>query len=123
MSMGKISIMFLMILVLSAIAISGQGQTSQSAAATTTTTTTDQLYWSFDKGFEGWERTGSVPPWHTMESAIQWYDQWGSAQGVIVIDACESTPSGYQEVHAMGGIKKSVTLPKNAEKITFIVFN
>jgi len=80
-----------------------------------------QLYWSFDKDFQGWERTGSVPPWHTMESAIQWYDQWGGAQGVIVIDACESTPNGYQEVHAEGGIKKDVTLPPDAEKITFNV--
>lgn len=79
----------------------------------------NRLYWSFDKGLDGWERTGSVPPWHTMESAIQWYDQWGGAQGVIVIDACESTPNGYQEVHAKGGIKKSVTLPQDAEKIIF----
>lgn len=77
--------------------------------------------WRFDKDFQGWERTGSVPPWQTVESAIQWYDQWGGAQGVIVLDACESKPSGYQEVHAKGGIKKSVALPQNAEKIIFNV--
>ncbi len=121
--MGKTSIMFLVILVLLAITISGQGQTSQSTASTTTTTTTtiDQLYWNFDKGFEGWERTGSVPPWHTMESAIQWYDQWGGAQGVVVIDACECRLCGDEGIHAKGVIKKTVTLPQNVKTITFNV--
>jgi len=81
----------------------------------------NQLYWGFDKGFEGWERTGTVPPWHTMESGIQWSDQWSGDQGVIVIDACESTPGGYQAVHAKGGIRKSIILPQDAEKVTFNV--
>jgi hypothetical protein len=84
-------------------------------------TNSDQYYWSFDNDFQGWERTGSVPPWHTMESAIQWYDQWGGAQGVIVIDACESSPSGYQAVHAKGGINKSVLLPKDADEAIFSI--
>jgi hypothetical protein len=80
-----------------------------------------QLYWGFDKDLGGWERSGSVAPWHNMESGIKWYDLWGDAQGVIVIDACESTPSGSQAVHAKGGIKKIVTLPQNAKEITFDV--
>lgn len=73
--------------------------------------------WDFNKDFEGWDRTGSVPHWHTMESGIIWHDYWAGVQGVIVMDACESTPDGYEDVHASGGIKKVIELPTNEEKI------
>lgn len=85
------------------------------------TTVTPKLYWGFDKDLDGWEITGTFPPWHTMNTAVQWCNQWGGSQGVIVIDACESTPAKYQAVHAQGGIWKDVTIPQDANRVTFNV--
>lgn len=82
-----------------------------------------ELFWDFNTDFEGWSRTGSVPPWHTMESGIMRYDSWAGAQGVIVIDACESTPTSYEDVHASGGIKKTLELPSNAKKWMLMSLN
>lgn len=75
----------------------------------------NQLYWGFDKNFEGWERTGSIAPWQTIESGIFWTDRWTNSQGVdlgiqgvIVIDACND---------ASGGIRKNVVLPLRAQNL------
>lgn len=73
-----------------------------------------QLYWGFDKELDDWDRIGSVAPWHTMESGIKWYDQWGNAQGVIVIDACEWVEN---DIHAKGGIEKTILLPASAKTL------
>jgi hypothetical protein len=81
----------------------------------------DRLYWGFDKDLDSWERTGTVPPWNNMEGGIKWHDRWGGAQGVILLDACESTPSGYQAVHAKPSIKKTITIPQNANIVIFNV--
>lgn len=70
--------------------------------------TTAIIEWDFKTGLDGWERFGSVPPWHSMENGIKWHDKLyklGDTQGVIVIDACNFLGMSYS-----GGIRKTITL-------------
>jgi hypothetical protein len=77
-----------------------------------------QFYWGFDKGFDGWERTGTVPQWsgYTLENSIKWNDRWSNSQGVIVIDAGFLPRKG---IDASGGIRKTISLPANSNEIIF----
>jgi hypothetical protein len=80
----------------------------------------ERLYFGFDNGFEGWERTGTVPQWagYTLDDGIKWYNEWARVQGIIVIDA------GYlprREIDASSGIRRTIDLPIDARSVTFKV--
>jgi len=74
------------------------------------------MRWDFDINFQGWERVGEVAPWHgyTLRDGANWQNQWGSSQGIIILDAC-NIPE--KNINASAGIKKSIKVPSWARKL------